>query len=52
MRVRDAEQAVALANGSRYGLAASIFTRDAAAGARLARRLGVGVACVNDAQVH
>ncbi|MGH2956689.1 MAG: aldehyde dehydrogenase family protein [Solirubrobacterales bacterium] len=47
MKVRDAEEAVRLANDSRYGLSASVFgkTREAEA---VARRLEVGTANVND----
>jgi acyl-CoA reductase-like NAD-dependent aldehyde dehydrogenase len=52
MKVRDAEEAVRMANDSRYGLQGSVWTRDAAKGEQLARMLEVGVATVNDAQVN
>jgi len=52
MRVADAEQAVRLANDSPYGLAASIYTRDAKRGQQLARRLQAGAVCVNDALLN
>jgi acyl-CoA reductase-like NAD-dependent aldehyde dehydrogenase len=52
MKVRDADEAVRLANDSPYGLQASIWTKDPAKGERLARRIEAGVCCVNDAQVN
>jgi aminomuconate-semialdehyde/2-hydroxymuconate-6-semialdehyde dehydrogenase len=41
------EQAVALVNDSRYGLAASIWTRDLRTAHRVAQRLEVGIVWVN-----
>jgi acyl-CoA reductase-like NAD-dependent aldehyde dehydrogenase len=52
MKVRDAEEAVRLANDSPYGLAASVFTRDVRKGEAVARRLEAGAVSVNDAQLH
>jgi acyl-CoA reductase-like NAD-dependent aldehyde dehydrogenase len=52
MKVRDAEEAVRLANDSPYGLQASVWTKDATKGERLARRIESGVVTVNDAQVN
>ncbi len=52
MKVRDAEEAVELANDTRYGLNSSVFTKDLAKGERIARRLGAGNACVNDALMN
>jgi acyl-CoA reductase-like NAD-dependent aldehyde dehydrogenase len=52
MKVRDADEAVRLANDTRYGLNSSVFTRDVAKGERIARRLEAGNACVNDALMN
>jgi acyl-CoA reductase-like NAD-dependent aldehyde dehydrogenase len=43
------DEAISLANDSEYGLAASIFTRDAKRGERLARRIHAGTVMINDA---
>lgn len=48
MRVRDAEEALQLANDSRYGLNASIWTADKQRGQQLAARIEAGSVCVND----
>jgi succinate-semialdehyde dehydrogenase/glutarate-semialdehyde dehydrogenase len=47
IRVRDADEAVRVANDSAYGLGASIWTRDAASGEALARRIESGSVFVN-----
>ena len=47
-RVRDEEEALALANRSPFGLNASIWTADLARGVRLARRIESGCVCIND----
>ena len=44
----DDAEAVALANDSAYGLAASIWTRDRARGERMARQINAGTVMVND----
>jgi len=48
MRVRDEEEAIHLANDSRYGLAANVWTRSRQHGVDLARRIQAGSVCVND----
>jgi succinate-semialdehyde dehydrogenase / glutarate-semialdehyde dehydrogenase len=47
VRVRDADEAIRVANDSAYGLGAAIWTRDAAQGERLARRIEAGSVFVN-----
>jgi acyl-CoA reductase-like NAD-dependent aldehyde dehydrogenase len=48
MRVRDEDEAIRLANDSRYGLAANVWTRSRRHGVELARRIQSGSVCVND----
>jgi acyl-CoA reductase-like NAD-dependent aldehyde dehydrogenase len=52
MKVRDADEAVRLANDSPYGLGSSVFTRDTERGEQIARRLQTGAANVNDAMIN
>jgi acyl-CoA reductase-like NAD-dependent aldehyde dehydrogenase len=52
MKVSDAEEAIRLANDSRYGLGASVWTRDTARGEQIARRIESGFACVNDVDIN
>lgn len=47
IRVADESEAVRVANGSRYGLGGSVWTRDTARGERVARQLESGMAFVN-----
>ena len=52
VKVNNVEDALRLANDSRYGLSASIFSRDGAFAWQLARRLQSGSVCINDALVN
>jgi acyl-CoA reductase-like NAD-dependent aldehyde dehydrogenase len=48
MKVRDADEAVRLANDTRYGLSASVFAGTSDEGAAIARRIEAGAVNVND----
>jgi aldehyde dehydrogenase (NAD+) len=50
--VDDAEEAIAVANDSDYGLSAGIFTADEEHGMEVARRLETGMAHINDSSVN
>jgi len=52
MKVRDAEEALRLANDSRYGLTASVWTKDGQQARVLARRLEAGSVCINDCMTN
>jgi acyl-CoA reductase-like NAD-dependent aldehyde dehydrogenase len=52
MKVRDADEALRLANDTRYGLNSSVFSGDLDEGERIARQLTAGSACVNDAVIN
>jgi acyl-CoA reductase-like NAD-dependent aldehyde dehydrogenase len=52
MKVRDAEEALRLANDSRYGLDACIFTRNRKTAMEMAGRLNTGTVCINDGLVN
>ncbi|WP_458691036.1 aldehyde dehydrogenase family protein [Nocardia tengchongensis] len=49
IKVRDEDEAVALANDSVYGLSATVWTGDLAHGRRIAARLEAGAVNINDA---
>jgi acyl-CoA reductase-like NAD-dependent aldehyde dehydrogenase len=52
MKVRDADEAMELANDSRYGLNSSVWTRDLEKGEELAARIKAGSTCVNDCMIN
>jgi acyl-CoA reductase-like NAD-dependent aldehyde dehydrogenase len=52
MKVRDAEEALRLANDTPYGLQASVYTKDVAKGERLARQIEAGAVTINEAQLN
>ncbi len=51
VRVRDAAEAVDQANASRYGLSASIWSRDVARATELARSIEAGTVSINDSVI-
>ena len=52
MTVADEEEAVRVANGTRFGLSSSVFSRDRARAERIGRRLVTGSTNVNDFGLH
>jgi aldehyde dehydrogenase (NAD+) len=46
------DEAVALANDTRYGLSAAVFTKDISKGLALAERIESGIVHINDQTVH
>jgi succinate-semialdehyde dehydrogenase/glutarate-semialdehyde dehydrogenase len=51
VRVQNADEAIALANASEFGLSASIWSADTARAARMAQRIEAGSVVINDAVV-
>ena len=51
LRFRDEEEVIGLANDSRHGLAAGIFTRDGARSLRVARAIRAGIVWINTYRV-
>jgi acyl-CoA reductase-like NAD-dependent aldehyde dehydrogenase len=52
MKVSDEEEALRLANDSRFGLNSSVWTKDIDKGERIAARIDAGNTCVNDCIVN
>jgi acyl-CoA reductase-like NAD-dependent aldehyde dehydrogenase len=52
VKVADEDEAIRLANDSRYGLSATVWTSDPVRGERVARRLEAGAVNVNDAMAN
>ncbi len=52
IRVTDEAEAIRVANDSEYGLSASVFTRDAARGLKVARRIRSGICHINGPTVR
>ncbi len=52
VKVADEDEAIRLANDSRYGLSASVWTSDPARGERVARKLEAGAVNINDAMAN
>lgn len=51
VRVKDAEEAIELANASEFGLSASIWSKDTARAARVAQRIEAGSVVINDSVI-
>ncbi len=47
-RVRDEEEAVRVANGTRFGLSSSVMSRDPKRAKRIAEQIVAGSTCIND----
>jgi acyl-CoA reductase-like NAD-dependent aldehyde dehydrogenase len=52
MKWETEDEAVAIANGTEYGLTAAVWTRDLATATRVMRRLEAGVVWVNGSGTH
>ncbi len=52
VKVADEDEAIRLANDSTYGLSATVWTRDAQRGERVARRIEAGAVNVNDVMAN
>jgi hypothetical protein len=52
MKVNNADEALRLANDSRYGLDAIVFSRDRIKARQMAQNLYTGTVCINDGLVN
>ena len=52
LRVKDEEEAIAIANDTEYGLSGSVFTKDLYHGIRIAKRLETGMVHINDQSIN
>ena len=52
MKVRDEAEAIRMANDTRYGLSASVFSKDVDRAEKVAEQLEVGAANINDALIN
>lgn len=52
MKVKDGEEAIHLANDSRYGLGAYIFSKNVHSAFKLAKKIIGGSVCINDVDVN
>jgi hypothetical protein len=48
MKVRDDEHAIEVANGTRFGLGSSVFSKNRTRAKRIADRLSTGMTAIND----
>lgn len=51
-KVKDRDEALRLANDSRYGLDSSVFTRDRKSAWEIAEKISAGSVCINDCLVN
>jgi acyl-CoA reductase-like NAD-dependent aldehyde dehydrogenase len=52
MKVRDLDEAVRLANDSRYGLSGSVFSGDKNVASKAAEKIEAGAVCINDCLIN
>ena len=51
-KVKDDTEALELANDSRFGLSASVWSKDKRGAMNIARRINAGGVCINDHMIH